>query len=78
MILLMSLITDYELSLVRLLPLPAHLAIDMFGGAIFLVSPWIFGFADVIWWPHVLVGAMEIVVVLITRTRDGQALDRTN
>lgn len=78
LILLMSLITDYELGLARVLPLPAHLGIDMFGGALLLASPWIFGFADLIWWPHVLVGVMEIAVVLMTRTREGHALDRTN
>lgn len=67
MIILMSLFTDYELSMTRAIPLRVHLGMDMATGALLAVSPWLFGFADVIWWPHLLVGLMEIVVVLMTR-----------
>lgn len=64
---LMSLFTDYELSIARVIPLPLHLGVDMASGALLAVSPWLFGFAGVIWWPHLLVGLMEIVVPLMTR-----------
>jgi hypothetical protein len=68
-ILAMSLITDYELSLTRLIPMGAHLAVDGLGGALLAVSPWLFGFADRTYWPHLIIGIAEIGVSLVTRTR---------
>jgi hypothetical protein len=64
-------LTRYELSAAKLIPLKAHLAVDVLSGLLLAVSPWVFGFADVIWWPHMLIGLMEIVVPLITK-RDGR------
>ena len=61
-----SLITAYELGAVRILPMSAHLVIDLLAGVLLLASPWMFNFADRIRWPHVTVGIMEIVVVLIS------------
>ena len=72
MIIVMSLLTDYELSAAKIIPLKVHLGVDVAGGILLAVSPWLFGFADIIWWPHLLVGVMEIVVPLMTR-RDHRA-----
>lgn len=65
-IIVMSLLTRYELSVAKVIPLKVHLGVDMASGALLAVSPWLFGFADVIWWPHLLVGLMEIIVPLMT------------
>ena len=62
-----SLVTDYEYSLARLLPFRAHLVIDFMAGLLLLVSPWLFGFSDRVYLPHLIVGILEIVVVLATR-----------
>ena len=67
MIIVMSLITDYELSVAKMIPLGVHLGVDIAGGVLLAISPWLFGFADLIWWPHLLVGLMEIVVPLLTK-----------
>jgi len=64
---LMSLLTRYEYSLAKVIPLPAHLGIDAASGLLLAVSPWLFGFAGVIWWPHLLFGVLEIVVVLLSK-----------
>jgi uncharacterized membrane protein len=70
-VLLSSLMTDYELSVANVIPLPVHLGLDMVSGLFLAVSPWLFGFADLIYWPHLLVGLMEIVIACLThRTRD--------
>ncbi|WP_127145227.1 SPW repeat domain-containing protein [Pelagibacterium montanilacus] len=65
--LVMSLITRYDLSIAKIIPVPIHLGVDAVAGVLLAASPWLFGFADVIWWPHVLVGVVEILVVVLTR-----------
>lgn len=62
-----SLLTAYELSVTKMISLDVHLGLDMASGALLAVSPWVFGFADFIWWPHLLVGVTEIVVSLLTK-----------
>ncbi|WP_299365039.1 SPW repeat protein [uncultured Paracoccus sp.] len=73
MIIAMSLLTRYELSIAKVIPLSVHLGVDVASGILLAVSPWLFGFADLIWWPHLLVGVMEIAVALMTR-RDAGAV----
>ena len=62
-----SLMTAYELGLIKVIPMPAHLVADMGAGAILLVSPWLFGVADEVWVPHVVLGVAEIGVALMTK-----------
>src|SRR3954470_7935996 len=59
LVLVQSRMTDYELSLVDVLPLPAHLMMDVLAGIVLAASPWIFGFADegtAAWLPHLVFG----------------------
>ena len=67
--LIYSALTDYELGLVKVLPMPVHLGLDVASGILLAASPWLFGFADHIWWPHVVVGTAEIVIPLLTDRR---------
>ncbi|HEY8567134.1 MAG TPA: SPW repeat protein [Beijerinckiaceae bacterium] len=67
-VLLMSLITDYELSIAKLIPMPVHLAVDVAGGLLLAASPFLFGFSDRVMWPHVIMGLAEIGAGLMTRT----------
>lgn len=66
-ILLVSLVTDYELSVAKLVPMPTHLALDILSGALLAASPWLFGFAELVYWPHLLIGVAEIGAGLLTR-----------
>jgi hypothetical protein len=59
-----SLATDYPLGLFRLIPYPAHLGLDIVFAVALAASPWLFGFSDRIWWPHVAVGFAGLLVVL--------------
>ena len=67
-VILYSLMTAYELGAVPLISMPAHLGLDVAGGLLLAASPWIFQFADVIWWPHVVVGILEIGTAAMTQT----------
>jgi hypothetical protein len=61
-----SLLTNYELSLAGLIPMRAHLALDALSGAFLAASPWIFGFANYVYLPHVVLGAIEIAAAITT------------
>ncbi len=62
-----SLMTDYELGAMRLIPMPVHLAVDGVGGLFFAASPWLFGFSGQVWLPFLLIGLFEVMVSLITQ-----------
>lgn len=67
-----SLLTDYELGVVKVIPMPVHLALDGISGLFLAASPWLFGFADEswnVWVPHLVVGIVEILAALTTQTR---------
>ena len=63
-----SLLTDYELGVMRVIPMPVHLMADTGSGALLALSPWLFGFSDQVFWPHLIVGLMEIGAGLTTST----------
>ena len=64
-----SLLTDYELGVVKIIPMPVHLALDGVNGALLAASPWLFGFADDIATPHLALGLFEIGASLSSQTR---------
>jgi hypothetical protein len=76
--LLYSVMTDYELGLVKAIPMSVHLMLDLGSGIILAVSPWLFGFADEIWWPHLVFGLLEIGAALMTQTRPAYQEDTFN
>jgi drug/metabolite transporter (DMT)-like permease len=65
-VLVYSLLTDYELGAVRAIPMPVHLLLDFAGGVVLAASPWIFGFSDDVWAPHLVLGLIEIGTALLT------------
>lgn len=65
-------LTDYELGVVRLVPMPVHLTLDAMSGALIAASPWLLGFAKEgprYWLPHALMGTTEVLVALMSKTR---------
>ena len=67
-IIILALLTDFEVGVVRLIPMPVHLGIDVLGGLLLAASPWLFGFADRVWGPHLVFGLLEAGLALVTRT----------
>jgi hypothetical protein len=79
LMLLQAMLTDYEWGAVRLIPVPMHLATDALVGLFLAASPWLFGFADFIWWPHVVLGLGEIMAALTTHLAPSTVVtNRTN
>lgn len=66
--LLYSLFTNYEPGLIKLLPMPVHLISDFLSGLVLASSPWLFGFADYIYLPHLALGLIEMLIVLLSKT----------
>jgi hypothetical protein len=62
-----SVMTDYELGLTRTLSMPTHLTLDLVSGIFLAASPWIFGFADYVYMPHLVLGIIEIGASLMTK-----------
>jgi hypothetical protein len=65
------LITDYEFGALKLVPMPAHLALDAAKGALLASSPWLFGFAEKgprYWLPHVLMGTADVLAAMTSKT----------
>jgi hypothetical protein len=67
--LLYSLITNYELSMAKILSMKTHLAIDAASGFLLAASPWLFGFADRVSTPHLVLGLLEVGAALMTKTQ---------
>jgi hypothetical protein len=63
-----SALTAYEVGLLRILPMTLHLIVDGVAGAFLAASPFLFGFADRVFWPHVLFGLFSVVASLVTHT----------
>lgn len=66
-----SLFTDYERGVWRRISMRTHLTLDLVNGTLLAASPWLFGFADYVWSPHLIFGLLEIVVALVTKTVPG-------
>jgi hypothetical protein len=61
-----SLITDYESGLVDVISFSTHLILDLVSGLLLVASPWIFGFSEGVYIPHVALGMTILTVVLLT------------
>jgi hypothetical protein len=65
-IILSELITTSRISPLKLVPMRVHLMLDYLTGALILLSPWLFGFADEVAVPHVIVGILVIGYAAMT------------
>jgi hypothetical protein len=63
-----SLLTAYELGVTGLIPMPVHLGLDIAGGILLAAAPWLFGFANEVYAPHLILGLIEIGTAFMTET----------
>ncbi|HYG15219.1 MAG TPA: SPW repeat protein [Bacteroidia bacterium] len=64
-----SLITDYELGATKALSMSLHLSLDFFGGLFLMLSPWLLGFYNHIFEPHLLLGLFMLTVVAFSKSK---------
>lgn len=67
-----SIMTDYELGLIPKLSMRTHLTLDLVSGILLAISPWLFGFADYVYMPHLILGIVEIGASLMTKREPSQ------
>jgi hypothetical protein len=73
-----SLLTDYELGVVGLISMPTHLILDAMSGLLLAASPWMFGFAEYIWMPHLVLGLAEVGAAIFTQTQPAHGVSPTD
>ena len=66
-----SLLTNYEMGVSKTISMPVHLALDIASGIFLAVSPWLLGFHDYVYLPHLILGITEIVVASLTNPNPG-------
>lgn len=61
-----NLATNYELGIISFISVQSHLMLDFVAGVFLAFSPWLFGFADSLYVPFLLLGLYQIVVSFVT------------
>jgi hypothetical protein len=76
-LILYSLLTNYELGVLRLIPIKLHLILDAVGGVVLIALAILYAPSTGIWLSLLLLGAIEIGSSLVTRTitSDGPGLE---
>jgi len=71
-----SALTDFELGIYRLMPMPTHLAFDGIVGVMLLTAPFFTGFwQDAPVWPFVVMGFVELSAAFVTYRRPGDVTE---
>jgi hypothetical protein len=66
--LIVTFFTDHEYGIMRKISMIGHLWVDGLSGLLLAASPWLFGFSDAVWIPHLVLGITEFVAAMITQT----------
>lgn len=67
----LSVLTDYEIGRLKRIEMPVHLWLDAGAGLLLAVSPWLFGFYDEVWAPHLVGGLVLVVAAAFSATIPG-------
>jgi len=79
-LILYSVLTNYEWGIFKVFAMPYHLVIDFLAALFLAASPFLFGFyhdSINVWLPHLVVGIAVVLVVLVSQTEPGRSLRPT-
>jgi hypothetical protein len=68
-VILYSVMTDYEFGIVRFLRIRFHLLLDALFGLAMLVAPWLLDFPQQARWPNYVIGVLALILVATTEVR---------
>jgi hypothetical protein len=74
-----SVFTNYEWGVIKMLDMRYHLVVDLLAALFLAASPFLFGFSGETashWLPHLVVGVVVVLVVLVSQTAPGGASAR--
>ena len=77
LVLLLATSTDYEGGVVKRILMMLHLAFDRLIGSLLGASPWLLGFADRVYLPHLSLGLLLLLAGLITERKPGYRQKKT-
>jgi hypothetical protein len=63
----LTVLTDHETGIIRVVPYPLHVAVDFMVGLVFVAAPFLFGFSGLDAWFYWLNGAAVLTVIAHSR-----------
>lgn len=66
LVLLQTIMTDFEVGLIRRIPMKSHLTMDFILGLALAVSPWLLNFDERVYMPHLIIGVFSMLASLTT------------
>lgn len=66
LVLLQTIMTDFEVGLIRRIPMKSHLTMDFILGLALAVSPWVLNFDERVYMPHLIIGVFSMLASLTT------------
>ena len=70
-----SILTNYELGLIKIIPMKMHLFLDVLSGIFLAASSWLLNFSDKVYLPHLIFGVIEIGAGLMTSSQPRRQID---
>ncbi|WCT10248.1 SPW repeat domain-containing protein [Mucilaginibacter jinjuensis] len=64
---IMAIFSNYELGIMKVLPMPLHSFLNGFVGFWLLVSPFLYGFCNIVFWPQVILGILLLMMAIYAK-----------
>lgn len=65
--LVMTIFTNHETGMIKILPLQIHLTLDVLAGFVLLIAPFLYKFYPLVVWPHVVFGLLLMGAGIFTK-----------